>query len=175
MHLDAQAVNDALRRLQRGDRSAAPAVFSALWPIVLAFCRRALGDGGQDAAQDALVKLFGQAGEFRPEGNAVAWALEIAGWQCRTELRRRAREATSKAAAGPPGPEAADASERLEREQLTAALRESLTHLSPTDQAIVAAVVDGSSPPGADAAARKRKERALARLKSIWSHLYASP
>lgn len=169
---EAQAVNEALRRLQQGDRSAAPAVFAALWPVVSAFCRKALGDGGQDAAQETLMKVFAQAHRFRPDGNAVAWALEVAGWECRTELKRRARGRTTGLSGAEAVADGGDAAAALEGQQLAAAVRASVAHLSPADQAVVTSILDETFAPGAGAAARKRKERALTRLKQAWRSLY---
>ena len=169
---DSQAANQALRKLQAGDRSVAQTVFASLWPIVASYCRTLLGSAYEDAAQETMMRVFEQAHQFRAGGDAVAWSLEIATWQCRTELRRRARE--SSAARSPPDPAepAANTATSLEREQLAAAVRASIGHLSPSDQALVTAVLDETFPAGAGAAARKRKARALSRFKQVWRSLY---
>ena len=171
---DSQATNQALRGLEQGDRSCAEPVFKALWPIVLAFCRKALGEGAQDVAQETLMKLFAQAGGFRPRSDAVAWALEIARWECRTELRRRsrARAGTNCVAAPAEGGPLQD--EQLERAQLTAALHESISHLNSADQAVVTSVLQEAFPANAGSVERKRKERALTRLKGAWRLLYGA-
>ena len=87
------AVQDAMERLADGDRSAFDVVFGALWPLLRAFCRRATGSqaDGDDAAQEALVKVFARATSFDPERDAVSWALAIAAWECRTVRRRASR------------------------------------------------------------------------------------
>ena len=169
---DSKAVNQALRGLQAGDRSCAEVVFRQLWPIVSAFCRKALGDGGQDMAQETLLKLFQQAGGFRPRADAVAWALEIARWECRTELRRRGRSRAGIIAAAEPQPGGTLQDEQLERAQLSAALEDSIAHLSVADQSVVTLLLQETFPPTAGAADRKRKERALTRLKGAWRLLY---
>ncbi len=169
---DSQAVNQALRRLQKGDRSVAQLVFSSLWPIVASFCRSALGDASQDAAQETLLKMFQQAHRFRAGADAVAWALEIATWECRTELRRQGRERAaplSDAGQIEAGP---DVVGLLEKEQLAGAVRQSIAHLAPDDQALVTSVLDETFPAGSGAAARKRKERALTRFKQAWRSSY---
>ena len=171
---DSAAVNQALRGLKHGDRSCADAVFRMLWPIVSAFCRKAMGSDAQDVAQETLLKVFQQAHHFRPDGDAVAWALEIATWECRTELRRRGRkEAALAGPASPPraddGPDAA-----VERQQFSAALRESINLLSEHDQALVVSLLAETFPANAAPAARKRKERALIRLRRVWRSLYGT-
>ena len=171
---DSQAANQALRKLQSGDRSVAHIVFSALWPIVASYCRSVLGAAHEDAAQETLMRVFEQAHQFRAGGDAVAWALEIATWQCRTELRRRARESTAALSTTEPVEPAADALVTLEREQLAAGVRASIQHLSPSDQALVTAVLDETFPAGSAALARKRKARALTRFKLVWRSLYGS-
>ena len=147
-NFDSQGVNQALRRLQEGDRSVAQTVFAALWPIVSSFCRGALGDASQDAAQETLMKVFQQAHQFRPRGDAVAWALEIATWECRTELRRRARELAAPLSNADGVQTGADVASELERKQLAAAVRASIAHLAPGDQSLVISVLDETFPPG---------------------------
>ena len=169
---DSQAVNQALRRLQEGDRSVAHTVFAALWPIVSSFCRSALGDASQDAAQETLMRIFQQAHQFRPGGDAVAWALEIATWECRTELRRRGRELAAPLKNAEAIETGTEVMAGLEKEQLAAAVRASIAHLAPRDQALVTSVLDETFPPSSGPAARKRKERALTRFKQAWRSLY---
>jgi DNA-directed RNA polymerase specialized sigma24 family protein len=45
-----------------GERAAIEPLFATLWPIVAGYATRLLGDRaiGEDCAQDALVRLFGQ-------------------------------------------------------------------------------------------------------------------
>src|SRR5688500_8397601 len=84
---------DLLAALADGDRAAFSPLYASLWPRVRAFCRRTLGSeaDGDDAAQEALVKVFERAVEFDRERDAVSWALGIAAWQYRTHRRRRRR------------------------------------------------------------------------------------
>ena len=171
---DSEAANQALRGLKHGDRSCADAVFTMLWPIVSAFCRKAMGSDAQDVAQETLLKVFQQAHQFRPDGDAVAWALEIATWECRTELRRRGRQQAALAVpANPPRPdEGPDAA--VEREQFAAAVRESIGLLPEHDRALVVSLLAETFPANAAPAARKRKERALTRLRRVWRSLYGT-
>ena len=92
-----------MARLADGDRSAIAPAFDLLWPVLSRFCRRALASeaDGEDAAQEAMVKLFARAASFDPGRDGLAWALTIAAWECRTARRRvgRRREAMLEEAA----------------------------------------------------------------------------
>jgi RNA polymerase sigma factor (sigma-70 family) len=173
-----EPLNAAMARFARGDRSAAPAVFDELWPRSLTFCTRALGrPHGEDAAQRAMMKLFEQASDFDPSKDALAWAYEFSLWECRRELtsRSRSREAGwSPAEVGrvvgmQPNPE-----ERLETEELKAALNEALAQLRPADRETLLAVIQDAPSAVAQATWRKRKERAIGRLKAMWRMLHGN-
>lgn len=86
-----------LAEVASGNERAVAPLYSALLPIVLRHCERALGKGpdAEDAAQSALIKLFEQAPDYDQKTPAVAWALAIAYWQCRT-IRSRARRQKDK-------------------------------------------------------------------------------
>lgn len=167
------ALSVALARLAGGDRSAQREVFDAAWPVLRSFCRRYLGDApeAEDAAQKALIRLFEQAPHYDVERDALAWALELAMWECRTARRRRGRERavvlSSEALA------VADATESpfaaAERRDTEAALAAALSSLPEKDREVLA---DGMSAEAAGvqpATWRKRRERALSRLKLLWS------
>src|SRR3954467_14644883 len=76
-----------------GDRAAIDPLFAALWPPVLGYATKFLGDSAlaEDCAQDALVRLFGQIDRYDRERDALTWALTHTTWQCRTARRRRQR------------------------------------------------------------------------------------
>ena len=172
--INREAANNALRRLQVGDRSASKEVFELLWPVMHSFARRALRDGSkaQDAAQDALMKLFEQAADFRQGGDAMAWALEITAWECRTELRREHRSAHPPAEEPAEAPPQADA--LLERQELVRTMGETLGQLSAPDRQLIESILKDAYPSNPDAAMRKRRQRALERLRRIWSVVYGS-
>ena len=163
-----------MARLADGDRSAVGPAFDLLWPVLRRFCRRALASDadGEDAAQEAIVKLFARAGAFDPARDGLAWALSIAAWECRTVRRRagRRREAAlDQVAALADG---RDTEAVVAARQLAAAAREALAELDPRDAATVVAALseDPAARPDAVAPAtfRKRLERALVRLRAIW-------
>src|SRR5689334_6702592 len=77
-------------RVAEGDRDAFHPLFEALWPVVRRFAERSLGGAdAEDAAQNALVKIFARASELDPARPALPWVIAIAASECRT-LRRRA-------------------------------------------------------------------------------------
>ncbi|HEX5759929.1 MAG TPA: sigma factor [Thermoanaerobaculia bacterium] len=156
-----------LVRLADGDRTAFEPLFAALWPLLSRFTARLLPSpaDAEDAAQQALLKLFARASAFDRERDALAWAMGIAAWECRTARQRaaRRREEPLGAAAAAAGPSAEEAV--VERDLLDA-VRELLGTLRPEESEAILAAAQGRRPPGA--AFRKRLERARRRLREAW-------
>ncbi|MBK7859743.1 MAG: sigma-70 family RNA polymerase sigma factor [Archangiaceae bacterium] len=166
MERSGNALSLALARLARGDRSAQRAVFDEAWPLVRGFCRRMLqaSADGEDAAQRALIRLFEQASHYDVERDGLAWALEIALWECRTALRSRSRSKTEELsrAAYDVADAAPTAEAVVERRDVESALAEVLGALSAVERQ---ALLDGLT----GVTWRKRRQRALIRLKLLWS------
>ena len=169
-----------MERLAGGDRSAFGPVFALLWPEVRRFAVRLCGAAdGEDAAQAALLQIFSRAAEYDPARDALAWALGLTAWECRT-LRRKAlrRRESAPPAADPRVDERAAESvdERaaqgnpeqalLERE-LRDLAREVLGSLRPLDTETLLVAAAGRKV-AHGATFRKRLERALARFKLAW-------
>lgn len=161
-----------------GDRSAQREVFDGAWPVLRGFCRKFLSDSPEadDAAQRALIRLFEQSAHYDVERDALAWALELAVWECRTVRRKRSREKTvemSPSALGVPdfaeSPHAA-----AERKDLEAALAGALEGMSASDRQVLADDVTAAEAGVNPATWRKRRERALFRLKLLWSARHES-
>jgi len=159
-------------RLADGDRSAFHPVFTALWPIVRRFTGRHLPPAeAEDAAQEALLKLFRQASRYDPSRSVLAWALGVAGFEIMTARRRllRRREEPESGAGleelrhPAQGPEAAALAGDME-----SALQEALGTLRPGDAETLRLYALGLRPRIAAATFRKRVERALARLRTAW-------
>lgn len=172
-------LNASMRRLADGDRAAFEPVYAALWPAIRAFCRRMLGGDAdaEDAAQQALLKVFDRASSFDPDADALTWALAIAAWECRTARRRRTRsreapdEHLPSVAADSPTPEDAAIARDLDD-----AAREVLGTLAEADrETLRATLLEGDRDPSISGAAfRKRRERAFARLREAWRRIYGT-
>jgi len=157
-----------MQRLALGDRAAFHPVFETLWPILRRFAARHLpAQEAEDAAQEALLKIFHRAAAFDPERSALAWAFGIAAYEVRTVRKRRLRrrEAPEAAAAGHPDP-GSDPEESAIVRDLETLLRETLGALRPEDAETLRLYARGERAAIAAATFRKRVERALRRLRT---------
>ncbi len=164
-----------MTRLADGDRSVFDAVYAGLWPVVSAFCSKTLARAdAEDAAQQALLKVFDQAANFEPDRDALTWALSIAVWEVRTIRKRQQRSKTS-ALEDMEFADVTDSPETLTVErQITGAALHALGQLSAADQETLLATFIDEAPAGvAGATFRKRRERAVVRLKDAWRRIYA--
>ncbi len=160
-----------MTRLADGDRSAFEPVFTAALPLVRDLARRMLGSSEvDDAAQEALIKVFSRAADYDPERDALTWIMTIAGYECRTIRKRRQRRGEVPIDHAPETATGTPEDLALNRE-LCAAMRDALGSLSPVDAATIRAVLDErrAGPHGVAATAlRKRLQRALGRLRAAW-------
>jgi RNA polymerase sigma-70 factor (ECF subfamily) len=166
-----------MARLADGDRSVFPQVFACLWPPIQRLCRSLLHNEADaaDAAQEALHKILERApADYDRARPALPWALAIAGWECRSLLRKRQRrrELPELERAEP----ATDPEQRFVQQDLSRAALEALGSLSEADREALFATFweeAGAAPGGMLAAtARKRRQRALARLREAFRRLY---
>ncbi len=165
-----------MSRLADGDRSVFDDVYTKLWPIVNAFCGKTLGAAdAEDAAQQALLKLFDRAAEFDRDRDALTWALSIAVWEVKT-IRKRYQRSKTTLLDEQPLPAAIDDPEGLNAErQIVQAAQQILGQLSEQDQqTLLATFHEENTDAVAGATFRKRRERALSRLRAAWSKIYAS-
>ena len=165
-------------RLADGDRDAFGSVFNDLWPGLLAFVRRAMpgSPDAEDSAQQTLLKVFSRISEFDTTRDGVAWAFGIAAYEVKTRRRQvqRRREVGDVAAAEHVADRARSPEQLLLESDLNRALIEALSELSATDRAVLVPADRGASAePLTDAARRKRRQRAVERLRALWSKLYA--
>lgn len=161
-------IQEALTRLAQGQRAAFDVVFEGLWPLVRATCLRQLHHEAEaeDAAQRAMMTLFEQAADFDPQRSAVAWALTLAIWECRTTRRRwsRSRQEPLHFAETFTDPQAVCPDLRIEQRQQWALVEAAIAQMSPIDRQTVEAMLSEQAPPVPDATFRKRRQRMLARL-----------
>lgn len=165
-------------RLADGDRDAFEGVFDALWPELLAFMRRAMPGfpDAEDSAQQTLLKVFSRISEFDTTRDGVAWAFGIAAYEVKTRRRQvqRRREVGDAPAEDSLADRARSPEQLLLESDLNRALIGALGELSAADRAVLlSADRDASADPITDAARRKRRQRAVERLRAIWSKLYA--
>jgi RNA polymerase sigma-70 factor, ECF subfamily len=159
-----------LTALARGDRAAFDPVFGCVWPLVRGYAARCLPwQEAEDAAQEALLRVFVRASEFDARRDALSWVLGVAAWQIRTHrTRARRRREEDLSAAGEredtaPSPEAAAMARESE-----AALERALGSLPPSDAAALVAYARGERPDLPGPTFRKRVERAFGRLRARW-------
>jgi RNA polymerase sigma-70 factor (ECF subfamily) len=167
------SLDACMARLAEGDRAAFECVFHALWPVLSRFCASLLKheQDAADAAQEALHKIFERASDYDRRRPALAWALAIASWECRSVQRKRARRREVYVDA-PEAPAVFDHDEAHVRRDLTQAALVALAALSERDRAALIASFLEEAVAVPAATLRKRRERALQRLKGVWRRLY---
>jgi len=154
--------------LQSGDREAFTPVFDILWPIYRRFARQHLAEvDADDAAQEALLKLFVRASEFDPARDAAAFAIGVAYHEIRTSRRKRWRRRED--SIGPTldldsqTPE--DALAASEADEL---IEWGLARLSAADRETLTLYARDERPTDTPSATfRKRVQRALERIQAI--------
>jgi RNA polymerase sigma factor (sigma-70 family) len=166
-------LQDDLCRLADGDRTAFHPVFTSLLPLLRRFTSRALPAGeSDDAAQEALLKIYLRASEFDRERDALSWCLGIAAYEIKTHRRKkqRRRESGLEESGVASHPDAAPSPEQQAiSDDLDVAIDAALRALGPADTATLRAWALGERPDGvAPATFRKRLERGLERLRALW-------
>lgn len=168
-------LNEKMKLLADGERTAFDSVYEIVWPIVHRFSVRFLnGDkAAEDVAQEALIKVFSRAAQFRRESEALPWILTLATFECRTHMKkisRRKENVSDMTDMTQISSEKPLADSDLYTSELNAALRECLDELSQSDRdSLMAAYFDLGAPEVKDATFRKRVQRAMRRLKTVWS------
>ncbi len=88
--LKRRQVSQAMLALADGDRAAFDTVYDEVWPVILKFSARMIGDQhmAEDIAQQTLLKVFSRVSTFDRSKDALNWTLGIAANECRTYLRK---------------------------------------------------------------------------------------
>jgi len=157
-------------RVADGDRTAFDPLYETLSPVVRRLADRLLPGSpeAEDAAQEAMTKLFSQVSQLEPGRSVTSWVLAITAYECKT-LRQKQKRRREKDGADPletrddgtPSPEAAAMARELE-----AAALDILGTLGPIDHETIRALMLGARPDVPPATFRKRLERALSRLRT---------
>jgi RNA polymerase sigma-70 factor (ECF subfamily) len=187
---DRASIHDAMVRLADGDRSAFAVLLDRLWPVILAFARRALDheQDSEDVAQEVFVRICSRMADFDRSRDGLSWAFGIAQYEIMTlrRSRQRRRETSDEPslrhrADARPTPE-----ERLIEGDLLEALSVALGELSESDRLVLVARSPTGTGADTDVARspapvlygpteRKRRQRALGRLRILWRRLYGEP
>jgi RNA polymerase sigma-70 factor (ECF subfamily) len=164
-----------MKKLHEGDRAAARPVFDLLWPTLRAFARRTLGDAdADDAAQQALSKIFAEVSRYDVTREALPWAFAITAWECRTTLRKHGRRREDGLVDDTHAAHTSSPELHVVAHEVEAELTRVLQTLSSIDRDTLMDVVTRTAPRdarAADATIRKRKQRALERLRTAWRSL----
>jgi RNA polymerase sigma-70 factor, ECF subfamily len=174
-------VHDLVVRLADGDRAAFDPLFTRLWPLLTKFTERFLrgSSDAQDAAQQALSKVFWRISEFDRRRDGLSWIFGIAAYECRTIRKKHQRRREDPMPTGEEaGRWAVDTAteEELIQQDLVEAAEEVLVDLPRSDAETIRVAIRGEPRPEGVAAAafRKRLERAFRRLRLAWSTKYGS-
>lgn len=170
------ALNLAMARLAEGDRSAFSMVFDALWPLLSGFAKRLSPNwsDSEDAAQQALLKIFEHAHRYDPSQDVAAWALAITANECHALRRKRRGEPLDASSRTLPATGTSPEVAVVERNMIELA-REALGTLRAEDVATLAAAWRGERPAIAPTAFRKRVQRATERLRAAWRSRHGTP
>jgi len=153
-----------------GERAAFQPLFDALWPVLLSFASRTLEPlaDAEDAAQQAMLKVFSRIADFDRARDGVSWALGIAGYEVMTIRKQRTRRRESPVAAlERVAQEGGNVEELAMTDQLRHAILELVGELAERDRAALAHALAGEEPP-VDETSRKRRFRAIERLRAAW-------
>ena len=170
------AVSDALARLADGHRSAFAVVMAELWPVVLAFVKRTLREvaDAEDVAQEVFVKVVSRIADYDRRRDGLTWVYAIAAFEVRTHLRRlqRRREVPTLAEAAEPADPTPLHVDLMIDEELSRVLAGALGELTEADRALLGVGEGSFDAVLSGTAVRKRRQRALTKLRIVWSKLY---
>ena len=168
-----QVLNKLMIRFADGDRSAFQPLFDGLWPALLSFTKRALPSSAdaEDAAQQALLKVFARIVDFDRRRDGVSWAHGIAAFEVMTSKKQRLRRRESSLPAPEVGAEIPTPEDVVVRSELADLLRDTLGTLSPVDQQVLTPFMEEGEHSTGETN-RKRRFRALSRLKDAWRKVY---
>jgi len=157
-----------MAQLASGDRGAFELLFRALRPRAERFARCRLPPAqAEDAAQNALLKVFARASEFSAGRPVLPWFYAVCTNEIRSEARReKGGVGLDDALAIPTGEPSAE--EVLLREELESALRAAIEGLEGDHAAAIACALGRAERPSIpDATFRKRLSRAYQQLRAL--------
>ncbi len=166
-------LNALVRRFADGDRLAFQPLFDGLWPVLVAFTDRALGSpaDGEDAAQQAILKVFSRIVDYDRTRDGVSWALTMAAFEVMTVRKQRQRRREAGTVPLDVQDVAPSQEDEVMRAQLLTALREAIGELAPRDREALASILGDGEREGGETA-RKRRTRAITRLRDVWRRVH---
>ena len=92
---DRAALEALLRQIAAGDRDALAELYAAARGAVYAMALSVLknAEDARDVTQDTFVRVWTNAGQYKPTGSPMAWLLTVARNLARMKLRERGRRA----------------------------------------------------------------------------------
>jgi RNA polymerase sigma-70 factor, ECF subfamily len=165
-----QQIQGWIVRFADGERGAFQLLFEALWPVILAFTSHALPTlaDAEDAAQQAIMKVFSRIADFDRSRDGLSWVLGIAGYEVMTIRKQRSRRREiGVAPLDQLAASAEDAESRVIGEELRLAVLATVGDLPERDRDALASTLLGEAGPG-DETSRKRRFRAIERLRAAW-------
>ena len=168
MSLAEEELDALMAALSSGHREAFTPLFRELHPRARRFARARLSESSaEDAAQNALLKVFARASEFTPGRPVLPWFYAVLCNEIRGGIRREGRafsEVSEDLRSDHPDAEAELLSLELEH-----ALERAIADLDPVSaEAIAAALGRAERPKVPDATFRKRLSRAYERLRAAF-------
>jgi len=173
MQVQEEHLDTMMARLADGERAVFARVFKLLWVPIHRLCTNLLRNEADaaDAAQEAMQKILERASDYDRRRPAMPWAMAIAGWECRTLMRKRGRR--REAAEDDAGERAgSSAEEEFVQSNLTKAALAALGELSAADRETLVATFWDEAASVSGATLRKRRERAIDRLRNTFRRLY---
>lgn len=148
-----------------------------LWPAILGFANRMIGEpaDAEDVAQETLIKIAARIADYDRSRDGLTWAYAIAAYEIRTWRRKRfrRREIPHIPEVEQHMPHSPSTEDAVAESQLQQALIDALGNLSPTDrEALGISEPTELSADASDVTVRKRRQRAVGRLRALWSELY---
>ena len=178
MSLDEEHLDALMARLADGDRAVFSRVFERIHGPIQRLCFSLLKHEADaaDVTQEAMQKIFQRASDYDSTRPAMPWALAIAGWECRTLLRKRGRRREAPETDAPETGDTQRAGSEPEddivQRDLTDAAMNALGQLSDADRETLVATFWDEAASVSGATLRKRRERAIDRLRGTFRRLY---
>jgi RNA polymerase sigma factor (sigma-70 family) len=172
-----KTIHDAMVRLSDGDRAAMGSLVQELWPVILSFAQRGLGQvDAEDVAQEVFLKICSRISDFDRGQDGLSWAFAIASYEVMTVRRRQHRRRETLAdvdrALGCIADTAPSQEDAALESELSALVLEVAGTLSDADRMTLGLLETAEPEVANNPALRKRKQRALDRFRAVWRKLY---